>query len=556
MLTITIKRLTSHSPFQAFLSFEYTLERVDWIKQLPNRRYVQATKEWCIPLEDVCFLQENLVSSNCFTSSILLGEVKLLEYYKKPERKESVALDLNLESFKTCPLSYQYEALNYGLKSDKWLLGDEMGLGKTYVLANLARLRKKYGQIQHCLIICGINAIKYNWQNEIEKHTDEHAIVIDGSTKRKLALLQSVPDALFYILNVEALRSKEIVDYLQQMIKESKLEMIVVDEVHKCKNAQSQQGKGLLSLNPPLKIAATGTPLMNSPLDLYLILYWLGKEKHSFYAFKQFYCVFGGYRDKQIVNYKHLDHLQDMLNTVMLRRRKKDCLDLPDKIYVEEYVELSTPQRSLYNTVLTEVKEILDKIELDPNPLARMIRLRQATCLPELLTSIEMPSAKLDRLFELIEDILLNHEKVLIFSNWSSVIHRVYELYLGIDAFCITGDTPPSQRQALVDTFQTSDKYNIALGTIGAMGTGLTMTQATHVIFLDSPWTMAVKEQAEDRAHRIGTTDTVIIHTLIAKNTIDEKIEEIIKMKGNLSNSLIDGNKKLLKVLVDYLLQS
>ena len=194
--------------------------------------------------------------------------------------------------FKTKPFNHQIESIKFGCMKSKWILGDEMGLGKTKCLIDIACIHKKYNKIQHCLIICGVNSIKYNWKAEIDIHSNESAIVIDGTLKKRLELLRNKPSEFFYIINIESLRSKEVLAELKAMVEAGFIEMIVIDEAHKCKSHMSIQGKAIHQLNSPIKIAATGTPIMNSPLDAYNILKWLGKEKHSFYQFKNFFCDF------------------------------------------------------------------------------------------------------------------------------------------------------------------------------------------------------------------------------------------------------------------------
>lgn len=473
----------------------------------------------------------------------------------KPKRQlNRVDFDSVNYDFKTKPFNHQIESIKFGCMKSKWILGDEMGLGKTKCLIDIACIHKKYNKIQHCLIICGVNSIKYNWKAEIGIHSNESAIVIDGTLKKRLELLRNKPSEFFYIINIESLRSKEVLAELKDMVEAGFIEMIVIDEAHKCKSHTSIQGKAIHQLNSPIKIAATGTPIMNSPLDAYNILKWLGKEKHSFYQFKNFYCIMGGFNNYQVVGYKNLDYLQDSLQGTMLRRLKKDVLDLPDKIRQEVHVDLSPSQKRLYKEIKDELIEELDDIVLNPNPLAKLTRLRQVTSCPATLDIDYGYGAKIERMLEIIQEITENNKKVLVFSNWSSVTEKIWEV---LDAenlkFCYI-DGSVKDRQAQVDLFQNNDDYKICVGTIGAMGTGLTLTAASYVIFIDSPWNMANKEQAEDRAYRIGTTENVTIYTLVCENTIDQKIEQIINSKEMLSSALVDGNKQDLRKLVKNLL--
>ena len=261
----------------------------------------------------------------------------------------------------------------------------------------------------------------------------------------------------------------------------------------------------------------------------------------------------GGYGGYEVVGYRNLGELQENLDSLMLRRLKKDVLDLPDKIYTTEYVEMNKAQTTIYNEVKAEIKEQIDKIKISNNPLAQLIRLRQATGFTGILSSQTKESAKLDRLEEIVEELVENDEKCIIFSNWTDMTTPTYERLKKFNPAIITGET--KNRVVEQDKFMNDKKCKCIIGTIGAMGTGLTLTAATTVIFLDSPWNRANKEQAEDRAHRIGTASTVNIITLVCKDTIDERIEELVYKKGAMADALVDGKVDLNKSeVIDFLL--
>ena len=312
--------------------------------------------------------------------------------------------------------------------------------------------------------------------------------------------------------------------------------------VHNCKNPTSQQGKGILKAQPECRIAMTGTPLMNYPMDLYIILKWLGYEKHAFGAFKKHYCNFGGFGGYEIIGYKNLEELQEQLSEIMLRRLKDDVLDLPEKIFVNDYVEMTAKQAVIYKEATSYVMSNIDRIKMSSNPLSELIRMRQATGYTGILSNSIKESAKLDRLEELVDENVANGKKVIIFSNWTQMTTPIYERlsnkYKGLS---ITGATKDNVRQEYVNQFQNDKSCNFIVGTIGAMGTGLTLNAASTVIFVDEPWTMAAKAQAIDRAHRIGTSHNVTVITLMCKDTIDEKIHELVEKKGAISDVLVDG---------------
>lgn len=431
--------------------------------------------------------------------------------------------------------------------------------GKTKQIIDIAVARKVMYGYRFCLIVCGVNTLKWNWVNEIHTHSKEDAYILGqrrkgtkiriGSTKDKLEDLKLMydikePHPYFIITNVESFRDKNIADTISDLCKKGIIGMCAADEMHKMKNPTAQQTKGFLKCLPDCRIGMTGTPLMNSPMDLYVILKWLGYESHAFYSFKQHYCVMGGYGGYEIVGYKNLDQLTAQVREIMLRRLKSEVLDLPEKIYVDDVIEMDGKQAVMYKEVEAGLKADYINGDIDlTNPLSALIRLRQTTGYPGILSETITESAKLDRMEELVENCTSNDEKVLIFSNWTQMTDAICNKLKseGHKVGVITGETPDSLRQEIVDVFQNSSDLSVLVGTIGAMGTGLTLTAATTVIFLDEPWNKALFDQAVDRAHRIGQKNNITIYSIMCKDTIDERIHNLIYKKGAMSDAIIDG---------------
>ena len=255
--------------------------------------------------------------------------------------------------------------------------------------------------------------------------------------------------------------------------------------------------------------------------------------------------MFGGYNDAEILGYKNLDELRSLVDQIMLRRLKTEVLDLPDKIEKLEYVEMSSKQSKLYLEIQQNTKTLIHQIRMSNNPLSMLLRLRQVTGWCGIIDESIQESAKMQRMVELVEDIVANNQKAIIFSNWTSITEVAVKLLSKYNPAYITGDVKQEERMNEVDRFQNDERCKVIIGTIGAMGTGLTLTSAQNVIFLDEPWTKALKNQAEDRAHRIGTKGTVSIITLMCKDTIDDRIHDLIEKKGKMSDALIDGKLSL-----------
>ena len=551
MISIDIRKADKVSGvWGLFLSSPYDEYFLNVIKgTCPSRSWHNDEKEWEVPLNKLTAIVDQL--SNYEIE--LKGELGALIEKKVPN------IDFK---FKTNPFDHQVDGFNYGLTHDSWLLGDEQGLGKTWQVINIAIAKKQMLGYKHCLIICGVNGLKWNWLKEIHTHSNEDAYILGqrgnkiGSNADKLADIDCIDTLPYFIItNVESLRDDGIAEGLKRHCDNGIIGMIAIDEVHKCKNPTSQQGKGILKLNARTKIAMTGTPLMNTPLDLYIILKWLGYERHSFYAFKNHYCIMGGYGGYQIMGYQHKEELTEQLNDIMLRRLKADVLDLPEKLYVDEYVEMNNEQAKIYAEILNDLRLNVDKIEGSPNPLSQMIRLRQATGFTGILSTDVAVSAKLDRMEELVEEAVANGKKVLVFSNWTQITDEAIKRLKSYKPAVITGQTSDAERPVQERMFQEDPTCKVIVGTVGAMGTGLTLTAGTVAIFLDEPWTDAIKSQATDRCHRIGTNENVTIYTLLTKDTIDERVHDIVCAKGELSNAIVDG--KIVgdkRALIDFLL--
>ena len=544
-----------------FVSFEYDAYVISKIRNFTIRFWDAVAHEWELPIKYLEVLIENLSNYEISITGI-----------ERLTANTTTMVD-GFE-FKTKPFQHQIEGFQFGLQHNCWLLGDEQGLGKTKQVIDIAVAKKLQNGYKHCLIICGVNGLKWNWVNEIHTHSNEASWILGQRTKAGKTTIGSVSDRLedlkalssekgylsehyFLITNVETLRNEDIVKELQKLCKNKTIGLVAIDEVHKCKNPTSQQGKGILKIQPECKIAMTGTPLMNTPFDLFIILKWLGYENHAFYAFKKHYGIFGGYGGYEVIGYRNLEELQERVNDIMLRRLKNDVLDLPEKTHITEYVEMTPKQKQIYDEVTADIKMHIDQIKMLNNPLAELIRMRQATGYTGILSSTIKESAKLDRMEELVDEAIENGKKVVIFSNWTQMTLPIYNrLAVKYHGTYITGEVDINQRQEHVRRFQEDDDCKFVVGTIGAMGTGLTLTAGTVEIFMDEPWNRANKEQAEDRCHRVGTKENVTIYTLVCKNTIDERINELVEKKGRMSDALVDGKivgdkKELLNFLLD-----
>lgn len=536
-----------------FLSFKYNKDIINLIKNCDAYIFDKKTLEWELPINSLTYLLDTLV---------YYDDIDLTLHKDKEIKKEIIP---QLE-YKLKPFDYQMDGIKFGLNNEKWLLLDAPGLGKTAQIIHIAEELKAREGLQHCLIICGVASLKTNWKSEIEKHSDLTCRILGerrtkkgtttiGSVTQRVEQLKSPIEEFFIITNIETLRSDDIVEQLKKGA--NKIDMIVVDEVHKAKSNQSAQGKNLLKLDTAkYRIAATGTLLLNNPVDAYVPLVWIDADKSTLTTFKNFYFEYDAQFNQNSARIRNMEILKNQLNEVSLRRTK-DLLNLPPKVIIDEYVEMGDEQRKFYEDVKKGIKDEVDKVKLTTASLLAMItRLRQVTANPSMLTSSDISSCKIDRAVDLAEQIISNNDKVVIFSTFKDTVDKLRVLLKDFNPATITGDTKENEIEYIKNKFQTDPTCKVFIGTWQKAGTGITLTAANYMIFIDTPWTYAVFEQSQDRIYRIGTSKSVFIYNLICKDTIDERVRDIVYTKQAISDYVIDDkvSEDNINILRKYIL--
>jgi SNF2 family DNA or RNA helicase len=525
--------------YSAYVSFQWSQYYVDEIKKLPTRYWNPDTKEWEIPTDLLPALKR------------IDPEIKELN-----QLEQETNIDLTDDDFKTTPFDHQREGVLYGIEHPSWLLGDQQGLGKTKQMIDLAVWKKNHQGIKHCLIICCVNNLKYNWLNEIKIHSNESACVLGVKKKGKepsmndrIEHLKYGPNEFFWITNIESLRTKkdgrfhksEVVDLLNNYIDKGEIGLIITDEIHKCKNSNSAQGRGLLKLKGSARVGLSGTLLVSKPLDLYTPLRFIGAINQNQYQFDHYYTTTDWFGN--IVGYQHLDELQRLMDCNMLRRTK-DLLDLPPKLEKIEYIELSKEERKLYDSIEQEIREEIradaNLIKTPSTILAKITRLRQVATHTGLVSDVVVKSSKFERLRDILEEAKENNEKVIVFTMFKQLAELAMEEFKDFNPYHIWGQMNQIELQEQVNGFQEGTESKVLFGVIQAAGTGITLNTASIVVFLDLPWDTATMEQAEDRAHRIGTKKTVTCIRLLAKDTYDERVWRRVLSKGNMGRALVD----------------
>ena len=551
-------RITEISPPQKIsglssicVTFDFNQYVVDALKTIPTFYYHKKDNVWEFP---VCYLSR-LLDSLTFLDEIQLKLLDTLEsgefHFGRQFNMEPLS-ETEKVSFKMNPFEHQLEAINFGLAHEKWLLLDSMGLGKTNSIIWLAETLKRRGVIDHCFIICGVNSLKQNWKKEIAKFSTESAVVLGEYTTRtgtvryrsmdkRAEQLKNPIDEFFVITNLESLRDDRIIEAFKKS--SNKFGMIAFDEAHKAATKTSQQGTNLLKLEAPFKVAATGTLITNNPLSAYVPLSWTGNDQSILTMYKSQYCNFGGIHDAQVIGFKNLEVLQEEIQSCSLRRTLDQVRsDMPPKTVTLELLEPDDAQRKFYEAIKEGVKEEADKIELkSANLLALTTRLRQATACPSLLTTQKVPSCKVDRCVELLQELTSQGEKVVVLSVFKETIN---DLATKLDQFRFsvnTGDVPDAIVANNVSRFQDDPKEQVFIGTWGKVGTGWTLNAASYLICIDTPYTAAMFDQGTDRIWRVNNERPAFITVLLCKETIDERVQQIIEHKKELGEYLVDG---------------
>lgn len=523
-----------------FIEFDYTREPevAQVIKTCTPCYYNKKTRIWEIPSTRLAKFINGCTGIDDIELNI--KKDKILE----PEHK------YKLSDYKTTPYPYQKDGILYGLNHQRFLLLDAPGLGKTLQIIYLAQELKKRENIKHCLIICGLNTLKTNWEKEINKHSDLSCRILGkriaktgtisyGSIPDRIKELKSKIKEFFVIINVETLRNDEVVKLINSG--PNKFDMIAFDEIHCCKSHQSSQGHNLLKLTAAQhKIGLTGTVLLNNPLDCFVPLTWIGVNKGTWTNFKIHHCDYGGLWHNEFLGYRHIDDLKDQLASCSIRRTK-DLLDLPEKNIINEYLDMEQTQAKFYTNIVEGVLEQVDKVKIrSANLLALIARLRQATACPNILTTENIPSVKLDRCTELVNELVSNNEQVVVFSTFKETLNCLKEKLKDYNPYLCTGDVADSIISKNIDEFQSGTGSPVMLATWQKMGTGVTLNKASYAIFIDTPFTAGQYEQSCDRVHRIGSKRPVFIYNLICNNTFDTRVHDLIISKAAISDYVVD----------------
>jgi SNF2 family DNA or RNA helicase len=442
--------------------------------------------------------------------------------------------------YKTEPFKHQRQSLIEGAKPHNFAYFMEMGTGKTKVAIDNAAYLYQAQKIDYVFVIAP-NSVYQNWKKEIDIHCPEETNIYVWKVSKDKTFKMDPNKLTFVLMNVEALSHASGKKWLESKLqKHGMRSMIILDESTSIKNLKASRTKAIIKIGQlaRFKRILTGSPITKSPLDLFSQCAFLDKKLlgyENFTVFKSKYAVMysierGGYSIQIPKYYVNLEELEFKLKNFSYRVRKKDCLDLPEKMYVQRYVDMPEEQRQAYDRLKITAMTIMQDEEVSyNNKLTELLKLQQVT--NGFVKTDEgnivdfKTNAKLKELMSIIEE---TQDKCIIWANYvhniESIKSKLAETYGTDSVVSIYGKDSVEDRNQAVENFQNKDEYRFLVGNPTVGGYGLTLTAAKYVIYFSNSYNLEVRQQSEDRAHRIGQKSQVTYIDIICRDTIDQMV--------------------------------
>jgi len=473
------------------------------------------------------------------------------------------------------PRTFKGKLRPYQIKGVSWLayltnfgfgacLADDMGLGKTIELIALLlheRSGKRGKKPAPTLLICPMSVVG-NWQKEVERFAPSLKVMVhhgaDRLTGKNFAREAKKKDL---VISTYALAHRD-----EETLSAVHWQHVVLDEAQNIKNPSAKQTQAIKKLEAEHRIALTGTPVENRLSELWSIMDFLnpGYLKSAQLFRTNFALPIEKYRKKE-----RAEILRHIIQPFVLRRVKTDptiIKDLPEKMEMKVYYNITKEQASLYEAVVAEMIERIEELDRTEESegierkglvLATLMKLKQICNHPALFLQdgsvLEGRSGKLARLEEMLEEVLAEGDKALIFTQFAGMgvmLRHYLQDKLGCEMLFLHGGTPKKQRDAMIQRFQ-NDHYGppLFILSLKAGGFGLNLTAANHVFHFDRWWNPAVENQATDRVFRIGQTKNVQVHKFVCIGTLEERIDQMIEQKKALAESIIGAGEAWLTEL-------
>ena len=437
----------------------------------------------------------------------------------------------------------------------------EMGCGKTLTTIAVAGALYNLGKIDRVLVVAPTSVCSV-WPHDLNQFAafPWEARVLLGDKKKRLKALNELENWPFKalriaVINYESTHREGIFEALAAY----KPDLIVCDESQRIKNPSAAQSKALHKLGDaaPFRMILSGTPVQNNAVDLYSQYRFLDPAVYgaNFYAFKNRYCIMGGYGQHQIVGYRNMDELVEKEHSVAYRVTKEECLDLPQQTFINRYVQFTDAEQAIYEQLR---KSSFLELETGENVTATTIltmylRLMQLTggflTADESTRPKQVNTAKLDALADIVDDYVVDAgKKLVIFARFRAEIAAIENLLRlrKIQYGSIYGDVPMEERGKIVEDFQTNPDTKVFVAQIQTAGLGITLHAASTAVFYSYDYNYANYAQALARIHRIGQRFPVTYIHLVVDGSIDEKILAALENKEDMAKTVVDSWREVL----------
>jgi len=451
---------------------------------------------------------------------------------------------------------YQREGFEWLARLAHWGVGaclaDDMGLGKTLQALALVLLRAPGGPA----LVVAPTSVCLNWASEAARFAPTLHVRMFGAGDRADTIDSAGPFDLVIV-------SYGLLQLESERFTKQRWHTVVLDEAQAIKNAATKRSQAVMALQADFRMVATGTPLENHLGELWNLFRFINPGLLG--SLDQFNLRFAGPIERQQDHRAEVgarNRLRRLIGPFILRRTKAQVLtELPARTEIVQEVDLSTEEMALYESLRREALEKLAAIDVPVDKksmaiLAEIMKLRRACCNPNLVApGLKLASSKLAAFAALLEGLLENRHKVLVFSQFVDHLSLIREHLdaQGVKYQYLDGATPMAARKQRVDAFQAGEG-DVFLISLKAGGVGINLTAADYVIHMDPWWNPAVEDQASDRAHRMGQQRPVTIYRLVARHTIEEGIVDLHGKKRELADSLLDGTETAARMTADDML--
>jgi len=454
--------------------------------------------------------------------------------------------------FNTQPYKHQVEAINTAWLRPGFAYFLEQGTGKSKIIIDEIVNLIELGEI-NCAIILAPNNVHVNWKYEFEKHWpdyDKFAIQVWHSNKKKVlreeetrSILKS-GKVLIFLMNIEAISTTSGREYVIRILRACRQTYMAIDESHKIKTPGALRTRAAIEFSRFAKFRriATGTEAEEGLENLYTQFRFLDPNIigiRSYTAFCRMFCIMGGYENREIKGYHNQEMLASRIAPHIFNRRKKDCLDLPDKVYVTHQIGMTLEQHKLYTQLEEDlILELKSGLIVDATiAITRMMRLQQVLCghinssdAESTKNSEIIPSHRADFVADIVEDA---SSKVIIFCRFVKDVELVITALSnkGIRGIGVSGLIESDRRLCEINRWRTDPSIKALAITTATGGVGLTLNEASTTIFYSNSWSSTDRIQAEDRNHRIGQENKVTYHDIVVHNKIDHRLLKALQSK-------------------------